>query len=301
MKHPGMVPITVTPIATGIKTRNSLSQMGKWRRAERGGEEADTFKPTDVDGGLSFADIRGPESAGHYAYEMSLSPELHLRQPDPQHIEVFYWKYAVTSFVITESRHDVIGTAVRRISASAAREDTLTVGHRGVSPVGGGFIYPVMAVPAGRAAIKCSTLNFGNLRRQLRMGKKKKNGRRRRVCQRIDQLSYRHHHGVWFRHIIIIVEMEPKRRRARVGRGSSSANATGTLATLLWKKNSNTQASEPAGRQGQKSQTFGTGKAGLMSTRIAIVTPRRAGASHRWGVSVDGGILMGMGSVRKAR
>lgn len=147
LKRPGMIPITVTPAATG-NSAEEIELVGGQSAvsANAGGEEADTVIRPLSDGGLSFAQIRGPEAAEHYAYELNLSPELHLRQPDPQHIEVFYWEYGITAFVITaEPAHDAIGTAVpTHLSVSGPAEITLTVEHRGQSPAGGGFVYPVM-------------------------------------------------------------------------------------------------------------------------------------------------------------
>jgi sugar lactone lactonase YvrE len=146
-KHPGMISITVIPRgAANPEEEVSLVNGESAVSPNAGGEEADTFTRPMSDGGLSFADIRGPEAPEHYTYEMELGPELHLRQPDPQHVEVFYWKYDVTAFVITaEAAHDVIGTAVpTHLSISGPEKITLTVEHRGASPAGGGFVYPVM-------------------------------------------------------------------------------------------------------------------------------------------------------------
>jgi tripartite motif-containing protein 71 len=147
LKHPGTMPITVTPIVTGGSAEEVALMNGQSAvSANAAGAEADTFTRPMSDGGLSFADIRGPSAPEHYAYEMNLSPELHLRQPDPQHIEVFYWEYGITAFVITaEPAHDAIGTTVpTHLSISGPATITLTVEHRGQSPAGGGFVYPVM-------------------------------------------------------------------------------------------------------------------------------------------------------------
>jgi sugar lactone lactonase YvrE len=147
LKHPGTIPITVTPIPSAgsvgqVELVNGQSAVA----ANAGGEEADTFTRPMADGGLSFADIRGPEAPANYAYEMDLSSELHLRQPDPQHVEVFYWKYGITAFVITaEPAHDAIGTTVpTHLSISGPARITLTVEYRGPSSAGGDFVYPVM-------------------------------------------------------------------------------------------------------------------------------------------------------------
>jgi sugar lactone lactonase YvrE len=147
LKHPGTIPITVTPVATpGSAGEVALINGQSAVSANAAGEEADTFTRPLTDGGLSFADIRGPAAPENYAYEMSLSPKLHLRQPDPQHIEVFYWEYGVTAFVITgEPAFDAIGTTVpTHLSISGPAKFTLTVEYRGQSPAGGGFVYPVM-------------------------------------------------------------------------------------------------------------------------------------------------------------
>lgn len=98
------------------------------------------------DGGLSVADIRGPAAPEHYAYELKLNRKLRLRQPDPGHIEVYYWEYGVTASVITaEQAHDVIGSLVpTHLSISGPEKVTLTVEHRAESPAGGSFQYPVL-------------------------------------------------------------------------------------------------------------------------------------------------------------
>lgn len=147
LKYPGMTPITVKPVTIGpAATEQELLGDNTAGSANAGGEEWDTFTRPMSDGGLSFADIRGSAAPEHYAYEMNLSPELQLRQPDPQHVEVIYWKYGVTAFVITaEQAHDVIGSAVpTHLSISGPAKITLTVEHRGASPAGGSFVYPVM-------------------------------------------------------------------------------------------------------------------------------------------------------------
>jgi tripartite motif-containing protein 71 len=147
LKQPGMIPITVKPVAVPASAEEVGLVSGQGAVAPNaGGQEADTFTRPMSDGGLSFADIRGPEAPEHYAYEVNLSPELHLRQPDPQHIEVFYWEYGITALVVTaEPAHDAIGTTVpTHLSISGPAKITLTVEHRGQSPVGGGFVYPVI-------------------------------------------------------------------------------------------------------------------------------------------------------------
>ena len=147
LKDPGMTPITVKPVATGsMATEQELLEEQIAGSANGGGEEADTFTRPMSDGGLSFADIRGPAAPEHYANEINLGPELQLRQSDPQHIEVVYWKYGVTAFVITaEQAHDVIGSTVpTHLNISGPTKIVLTVEHRGTSSAGGSFVYPVM-------------------------------------------------------------------------------------------------------------------------------------------------------------
>jgi tripartite motif-containing protein 71 len=146
LKYPGMIPITVKPVATGPAATEQELLGENTAGSANAGEEWDTFTRPVSDGGLSFADIRGSAAPEHYAYQMDLSPELRLQQSDPQHIEVVYWKYGVTAFVITaEQAHDVIGSTVpTHLSISGPEKITLTVEHRGPSPAGGGFVYPVM-------------------------------------------------------------------------------------------------------------------------------------------------------------
>jgi sugar lactone lactonase YvrE len=146
LKYPGMIPITVKPAATGPAATEQELLGEHAAGSANAGEEWDTLTRPLSDGGLSFADIRGPSAPEHYAYEMDLGPEFRLQQSDPQHIEVVYWKYGVTAFVITaEQAHDVIGSTVpTHLSISGPEKITLTVEHRGASPAGGGFVYPVM-------------------------------------------------------------------------------------------------------------------------------------------------------------
>jgi tripartite motif-containing protein 71 len=146
-KHAGTIPITVRPAATPPSAAEEVLVSGQDVIAPNaGGEDVDTFTRPMSDGGLSFAAIRGAGAPEHYVYELELSPELHLRQVDPAHVEVFYWKFGITAFVITaEPAHDAIGTAVpTHLSISGPEKIMLTVEYRGQSPAGGEFIYPVM-------------------------------------------------------------------------------------------------------------------------------------------------------------
>lgn len=147
LKHPGTIPITVKPVATGAGAGSvELVEGQSALSADAAGEEADTVTRPASDGGLNFADIRSSAAPEHYAFELELSPELELRQADPQHVEVVYKKYPITAFDITaEPAHDAIGTEVpTHLSISGPSEVTLTVEHRAPSPAGGSFVYPVL-------------------------------------------------------------------------------------------------------------------------------------------------------------
>ena len=77
--------------------------------------------------------------------QMDLSSELDLRQINPQEVAVFY-KEGFPAFTIAAvSAHDAIGSTVpTQLAVAGSNVITLTVGHRGISPAGGSFVYPVI-------------------------------------------------------------------------------------------------------------------------------------------------------------
>jgi tripartite motif-containing protein 71 len=142
----GLEPITIVPKNVSVTSGEMSSVDGNATLAADTQEDVDTvFRPM-ANGGYNFADIRSQAAPEHYAYELELSPKLELVQVSPSEVAIRYTDGGPVSFSITAlPAHDAIGTAVpTHIAVTGSDVVTLTVEHRGTSPAGGGFVYPVV-------------------------------------------------------------------------------------------------------------------------------------------------------------
>ncbi len=146
-KQPGMEPITIAPKSVASDAETAQEVSGNAVVAGSTALEADTVTRPLTDGGLTFAEIRGPDAPEHYAFEMTFGPEEQLLQVNSQTIELIYTEIGVPNLTISAiPASDAIGTQVpTHLSVTGSHEITLTVEHRAPSPAGGAFVYPVIS------------------------------------------------------------------------------------------------------------------------------------------------------------
>ncbi len=97
-------------------------------------------------GGMSFAEIQGPEGPEDFSWEVKLGEEEELKAIDDRQAGVF-WEDGTQAMTITAvAAHDVVGTSVpTTLTVTEPNVITLTVHHRAGNPAAGGapFDYPV--------------------------------------------------------------------------------------------------------------------------------------------------------------
>jgi tripartite motif-containing protein 71 len=144
-KTPGLTPITVTPVGVNPQAESTTLVDNASGIAVNTGESVDTVTRPLTDGGISFSLIRDASASEHYGFELSLGPDMSLRQIDYKSVAVVYEKENVTAFMVSAvPAHDAIGTEVpTSLSKTGPNLVTLTVAHKSGSPGGSDFVYPV--------------------------------------------------------------------------------------------------------------------------------------------------------------
>lgn len=98
------------------------------------------------DGAMMFTAIRDAAAEESFSWTVELSDEQQLILLDPHHAEVYYADGHPAFAISAVSAHDAIGTEVpTTLSVSEGNVVTLTVAHKGQSPAGANFVYPVVA------------------------------------------------------------------------------------------------------------------------------------------------------------
>lgn len=146
LKTIGREPITIVPLATSTSGPMTPVQNSAALATDTHDEADTVFRPMS-DGGYYFEDIRSAAAPERYSFEMLIGSEQELILVSSREAEVKYNEGGPVAVTITAlEAHDAIGTSVpTHLSISASDVLTLTVEHRGVSPAGGGFVYPVVA------------------------------------------------------------------------------------------------------------------------------------------------------------
>ncbi len=142
----GRQPITISPVEPLPGAGTMTPVEGSSALSPNTYHEVDTvFRPM-AQGGYSVEDIRSASAPEHYAYELNFNKEQELVLISPQEAVVKYTEggpVAVTIRALPAS--DAIGTTVpTHLSVVAPNIVVLTVEHRGASPAGGQFVYPVV-------------------------------------------------------------------------------------------------------------------------------------------------------------
>lgn len=97
-------------------------------------------------GAQTFRAIRDVSGSETYSWQVELEEDQELRVLDSQAVGVYYQTGQRAMLIEAISAHDAIGTAVpTSLSIEGDNVLTLTVQHRGTSPTGGSFVYPVIA------------------------------------------------------------------------------------------------------------------------------------------------------------
>jgi sugar lactone lactonase YvrE len=162
LKQVGLTPITITPKGLSPQAGSTTPVEGSATVTPNAQEASDTFFRPMAAGGFTFEDIRSAAAPEHYAYELSMNTEsTELVQLNSQEIALKYIEGPV-SFVITAiPAHDEIGTSVpTHIAITSPKVITLTVEHRGTSPAGGSFAYPVMVGVGWEGGFRTISVEF---------------------------------------------------------------------------------------------------------------------------------------------
>jgi sugar lactone lactonase YvrE len=143
---PELEPIEITPVQTSSSATDlALSDGEDAAISANVATHVDLVTRPLSEGGMTFAAIRDAAAPESYSWQVNLDPEQELKLVDSQRAQV-YWSGGQVAFSIKAvPAHDAIGTTVpTSLSVSGGNMVTLTVAHRGPSPAGGSFIYPVV-------------------------------------------------------------------------------------------------------------------------------------------------------------
>jgi hypothetical protein len=138
-------PIKVSPAqTTPAATENEVVESAATVAANTKSQVDSVVRPL-YDGAMAFAAIRSPDSPETYSWEVTLGAKQQLKQNDSQHAEV-YNKNGTAAFSIdARPARDAQGSAVpTNITVEDGNVVTLRIEHRGESPAGGSFVYPVV-------------------------------------------------------------------------------------------------------------------------------------------------------------
>lgn len=137
--------VRIEPISTGEEATETSDADDIAAISANTDEHVDTVIRPLTDGAMNFQIIRDPSATESFSWRVQLRSGQELKQISDQEVAAFYPGGEMALDFLAIPAHDAIGTTVRTtLGVSGSDILTLTVHHREPSPVGGGFVYPVV-------------------------------------------------------------------------------------------------------------------------------------------------------------
>lgn len=142
----GLEPVTVEPADTGAAATNTilLAENSAALSANLNANVDQVVKPL-YNGAQTFMAIRDASAPDEYSWRVELEVDQELKQLNSRTVGVFYETGQRALLIEASAAHDAIGTELSTtMSIDGDDAVVLHVPHRGPSPAGGSYVYPVV-------------------------------------------------------------------------------------------------------------------------------------------------------------